>query len=69
MVIQQINCDFAVKEQALARYQTCMRKLLSTVENFTVEHVKRQGNKYADALATLGAKINLVEETTQLTII
>lgn len=60
---------FYCKRTSISSISTYIRKLLPTFKNFIVEHVGRQENKYGDALVTLGAKINLVEEITQVTIL
>ncbi len=63
LLVKQIEGAYSVKNPVLKEMKYCIMKLLSNT-SFTIEHVLRQHNKKADALANLGIdqKIPMPEE-------
>ncbi|XP_075653910.1 uncharacterized protein LOC142624266 [Castanea sativa] len=69
LVICQAKGDFALKELSLAPYRAMAQMLEDSFEDFDIQHSQRSDNRFADALAILGAKISFEGTTTELTII
>eukprot|EP00798_Chlamydomonas_sp_ICE-L_P015785 gene15784-21908_t len=51
LVVEQVNCNFAVKKESLRPLFHEVQKLLSFIPSCKVSHVLRAGNKKADALS------------------
>ncbi|XP_024019394.1 uncharacterized protein LOC112091006 [Morus notabilis] len=62
LVVRQMNGDFAVKELALAPYRAMAQRIIEKFEQVIIEHTPRSGNRYADALATLGSRLHFSGE-------
>ncbi|KAL5562140.1 hypothetical protein UlMin_031887 [Ulmus minor] len=58
LVIQQLKCEFAVKELALVKYRTKAQHILQKFQAYRLGHVARSQNRYADALATLASRMD-----------
>uniref|UniRef100_A0A2N9EZT3 Reverse transcriptase/retrotransposon-derived protein RNase H-like domain-containing protein n=1 Tax=Fagus sylvatica TaxID=28930 RepID=A0A2N9EZT3_FAGSY len=50
--------EFLLKEPSLAPYRGLAQKLEEKFDTFKISHAMRCGNRYADALATLGSQIS-----------
>ncbi|CAL5375032.1 unnamed protein product [Camellia sinensis] len=62
LIVKQVSGQFVLKEPALATYRTTVRRLLDKFQKVEIEHVSRSDNKFSDALATLGAGVDIPEE-------
>ncbi|XP_028112584.1 uncharacterized protein LOC114310692 [Camellia sinensis] len=62
LIVMQISGQFILKEPALATYRTTVQRLLEKFQKVEIEHVPRSDNKFSDALATLGARVDIPEE-------
>ncbi|XP_028089774.1 uncharacterized protein LOC114290082 [Camellia sinensis] len=62
LIVKQASGQFVLKEPALATYQTTVRRLLDKFQKVEIEHMPRSDNKFSDALATLGAGVDIPEE-------
>jgi ribonuclease HI len=56
VVADQIEKDYSAKDPALMQYLTVVRSLERQFKGFTLQHVDRNKNKEADALAKAAAK-------------
>ena len=59
LIIYQAKGEFSLKEPSLAPYCALAWKLEKKFDTFEISHTMRCGNRYADALATLGSQISL----------
>ncbi len=55
LVICQAKGEFSLKEPSLAPYRALAQKLEEKFDTFEISHAMRCGNRFADALATLGS--------------
>ena len=55
LVVCQTKGSFSLKESSLAPYRAMAQKMKEKFSTFEVEHASRNGNRFADALATLGS--------------
>ncbi|XP_028084857.1 uncharacterized protein LOC114285975 [Camellia sinensis] len=62
LIVKQVSGQFILKEPALATYRTIAQRLLDKFQKVEIEHVPRSDNKFSDALATLGARVDIPEE-------
>ena len=69
LVVCQAKGEFALKELSLAPYKAMAQMLEDSFEDFDNQHSQRSDNRFADALATLGAKICFKGIATEVTII
>ena len=69
LVVCQAKGEFALKEPSLAPYRAMAQMLEDSFKDFDIQHSQRSNNHFANALATLGAKINFEGTTTKVTII
>ena len=69
LVVYQVKGEFALKEPSLAPYRTMAQMLEDSFEDFDIQHSQRSNNRFADALATLGARISFEGTATEVTII
>ena len=69
LVVCQAKGEFALKEPSLAPYRTMAQMLEDSFEDFDIQHSQRSDNRFADALATLGARISFEGTATEVTII
>lgn len=51
LIVNQINGSYRVKNENLQTLMREVRKLLSSFDSYTVEHVERNNNRLADKLA------------------
>ena len=58
LVVCQTKGEFAFKEPSLAPYRAMAQMLENSFDDFDIQHSQRSNNRFADALATLGAKIS-----------
>jgi hypothetical protein len=57
LVVNQISREYAAKDKKMVAYLTEARKLLGEFEHVQVEHISRDLNRHADALASLASAI------------
>ena len=57
LVVSQVKCDFALREQSLATYRTWAQRLEQEFQTFSIEYTQRSENRFADALTTLGSQV------------
>ena len=58
LIICQTKGEFSLKEPSLALYRALAQKLEEKFDTFEISHAMRCGNRYADALATLGSEVS-----------
>jgi ribonuclease HI len=58
LIIYQTKGEFSLKEPSLAPYCALAQKLEEKFNTFEISHAMRCGNRYSDALATLGSQIS-----------
>ncbi|XP_028076397.1 uncharacterized protein LOC114278525 [Camellia sinensis] len=68
LIVKQVLGQFVLKEPALATYRTTVQMLLDRFQKVEIEHVPRSDSKFSDALATLGARVNIPEEEATIVI-
>ena len=56
LVVRQINGEYRVKKAALKPLHQQVKKLLSSLDSFTITYIPRQQNQEADKLAHLALK-------------
>ena len=69
LVVCQAKGEFSLKEPSLAPYRAMAQMLEDSFEDFDIHHSQRSNNRFADALATLGARISFEGTATEVTII
>ena len=69
LVVCQAKGKFALKEPSLVPYRAMAQMLEDSFEDFDIHHSQRSNNCFADALATLGARISFERMATEVTII
>ncbi|XP_028095686.1 uncharacterized protein LOC114295612 [Camellia sinensis] len=62
LIVKQVSGQFILKEPALATYRTTVQSFLDKFQKVEIEHVPRSDNKFSNALATLGARVDIPEE-------
>ncbi|XP_028117455.1 uncharacterized protein LOC114315088 [Camellia sinensis] len=62
LIMKQVSRQFVLKEPALATYRTSVQRLFDKFQKVEIEHVPRSDNKFLDALATLGARVDILED-------
>ena len=67
LVVGQINAEFESREPRMAKYASLAKQKLKTPMAWKLEHIPRDRNKRADALAAVAASL-LVKETIYLPI-
>ena len=68
LVICQAKGEFSLKKPSLAPYRALSQKLEEKFHTFKISHAMRCGNRYADALATLGSQISFEGSKVDVTI-
>ena len=58
LIICQTKGEFSFKEPSLALYRALAQKLEEKFDTFEISHAMRCGNRYADALTTLGSQVS-----------
>ena len=67
-MVKQSTGQFSLREPALASYRTFVQKLMDKFEDVSFEHSPRSENGFPDALATLGARLDVPEDTATIII-
>jgi ribonuclease HI len=68
LIICQTKGEFSLKEPLLAPYHALAQKLEEKFDTFEISHAMRCGNRYADALTTLGSQISFEGPKVNVTI-
>ncbi|XP_028115383.1 uncharacterized protein LOC114313218 [Camellia sinensis] len=63
LVVKQTMDDFALKEPLLAPYRTIVQNLLTQFDDVQIQHTLRTHNRFPDALATLGANVDIPDDS------
>lgn len=58
--------DFSAKDLAMAAYKEIVRELMERIREVRCDHTPRSNNKHVDALATLGAKLDMKEKVEKI---
>ncbi|XP_028073328.1 uncharacterized protein LOC114275489 [Camellia sinensis] len=66
--MKQVSGQFILKELALATYRTTVQRLLDKFQKVEIEHLPHSDNKFSDALATLGARVDILEKEATIVI-
>ena len=61
LVVGQVNAEFESKEPRMAKYASLVKQKLSTLSAWKLEHVPRDCNERADALAVVAASLPIKE--------
>ncbi|EXB67551.1 hypothetical protein L484_006000 [Morus notabilis] len=69
LVVKQMNGDIAVKEPALTHYRTMAQRMVKKFKQVVIEHTPESGNRYTDALVTLGSRLCFSGEATSMAIL
>ena len=67
LVVGQVNAEFESKEPRMAKYASLVKQKLSTLTTWKLEHVPKDSNERADALAVVAASLS-IKETIYLSI-
>ena len=59
LVVHQLNGEWETRDAKLIPYNDYIRTIAQTFDSITFEHVPRESNQVADALATLSAMFNV----------
>jgi ribonuclease HI len=68
LIICQTKGELSLRESSLAPYRALAQKLKEKFDTFEISHAMRCGNRYADALATLGSQISFEGSKVDVTI-
>ncbi|XP_028071841.1 uncharacterized protein LOC114274168 [Camellia sinensis] len=68
LVVKQTMGDFTLKEPLLAPYRTMVQRLLTQFEDVQIQHTPRTHNHFPNALATLGAKVEIPDDSIAIVI-
>ena len=68
LIICQTTSEFLLKEPSLAPYCALAQKLEKKFDIFEISHAMRCGNRYANALATLGSQVSFEGPKVDVTI-
>ena len=61
LVVGQVNAEFESKEPRMEKYASLVKQKLSTLSTWRLEHVPRDCNERADALAVVAASLPIKE--------
>ncbi|XP_070026530.1 uncharacterized protein [Nicotiana sylvestris] len=61
LVVNQVNKSFEVREDRMQRYLDKLQVTLHRFKEWTLDHVPREQNSEADALANLGSSVEVAE--------
>lgn len=61
LMVNQFNGTFKVKDERIQRYLDKLQETLHQFREWTLQHVPRDQNSEADALANLGSSVNVDE--------
>ena len=65
LIINQVRGEYNVRHEDLVPYYEATINLVEKFKSFYIDHVPRQQNIYADALASLAASLALPAKTTE----
>ncbi|GFY80863.1 hypothetical protein Acr_01g0006720 [Actinidia rufa] len=68
LVVRQSTGEFFLRQATLVSYQAIMQKLIDKFDGITFEHALRSYNQFPDALAILGSKFDMKEDTATIVI-
>ncbi|XP_028051582.1 uncharacterized protein LOC114256179 [Camellia sinensis] len=68
LIVKQVSRQFVLKEPTLATYRTTIQRLLDKFQKVEIEHMPHSDNKFSDALATLGVRVDIPEEEATIVI-
>ena len=68
LIICQTKGEFSFKEPSIALYRALAQKLEEKLDTFEIFHAMRCGNRYADALTTLGSQVSFEGPKVDVTI-
>ena len=61
LVVGQVNAEFESREPRMVKYASLVKRKLSTLTTWKLEHVPRDSNERADALAVVAASLPIKE--------
>ena len=61
LVVGQVNAEFESKEPRMEKYASLVKHKLSTLTTWKLEHIQRDSNEWADALAAVAASLPITE--------
>ena len=61
LVVGQVNVEFVSKDPRMAKYASLVKHKLSTLSAWKLEHVPKDSNERADALAVVAAFLPIKE--------
>ena len=61
LVVGQVNAEFESREPRMAKYASLVKQKLSTLTTWKLEHIPRDSNERADALAVVAASLPITE--------
>ncbi|PSS36073.1 Ribonuclease [Actinidia chinensis var. chinensis] len=68
LVVRQSTGEFFLRQATLASYRAIVQKLIDKFDGITFEHALRSYNQFPDALAILGSKFDMKEDTATIVI-
>ncbi|XP_028114221.1 uncharacterized protein LOC114312222 [Camellia sinensis] len=68
LVVRQTIGDFALKEPLLGPYRTVVQGLLTQFDDVQIQHTPRTHNCFPNALATLGARVDIPDDSIAIVI-
>ena len=61
LVVRQVNAEFASRDPRMTKYASLVKQKLNTLSAWKLEHVPRDCNERADALAAVAASFPITE--------
>ena len=61
LVVRQVNGEYETQDQRMAKYMGLVKQRLGSFEAWKLEHIPRESNERADALAAVTASIPIKE--------
>ena len=61
LVVGQVNAEFESSEPRIAKYASLIKQIISTLMTRKLEHIPRDSNERADALAVVAASFPITE--------
>ena len=61
LVVGQVNTEFESREPRMAKYASLVKQKLSTLTTWKLEHIPRDSNERADALAVVAVSLPIKE--------
>ena len=61
LVVRQVNVEFEYRDPRMAKYASLVKRKLNTLLAWKIEHVPRDCNEMADALAVVAASLSIRE--------